>query len=196
MRLFIATDLDDTSRADIAQLQNRLAKRCSVRAAPKWTKPAQMHLTLAFIGEASDDVATRIVAAMDRPVVAAPFEAVFDRVGMFPPRGAPRVLWLGVGDGAAAMVALQKEIAARLETLGVDLERRPFQPHLTLGRWRDARPSDRRAFDVNGDPEVVARVRVDHATLYRSQLAASGSIYTPIARVRLAESGPGPTPRR
>ncbi|HZP48930.1 MAG TPA: RNA 2',3'-cyclic phosphodiesterase [Vicinamibacterales bacterium] len=186
MRLFIATDLDDAAREAMAALQWGLERRARDRSSIKWTRPEQMHVTLAFIGEADEARSAQLIVAMQRRVAQAPFEARFAGVGMFPDRGAPRVLWLGMDDSAAAMAALQREVAARVEGVGVVLEARPFHPHLTLARWRDARPADRRAFDQVSDTGVVARVRVDHATLYRSQLSSGGSIYTPLARVTLS----------
>ena len=188
MRLFIATDLDDGAREGIAALQWRLVRRVGDRSSIKWTKPEQMHLTLAFVGEADAALSADLIVAMQRPTAQPAFECEFDRVGMFPPQGAPRVLWLGVGAGAPQMSALQAQVAARAERLGVVLERRPFHPHLTLARWRDSRPSDRRAVDDLPAPGVVARVRIDHATLYRSELSPGGSIYTPLARATLTGS--------
>lgn len=188
MRLFVATDLDDAALEEIGALQWRLKRRAGERGSLKWTKREQMHLTLAFIGEADEMLAAKLIAAMQKRAGQAPFDVEFEHIGVFPPHGAPRILWLGVGRGAADLIALQRDIAARVEAVGVRLEERPFHPHLTLGRWRDGRPSDRRAIDEMADTGVVARASVDHATLYRSQLSPGGSIYTPVARVTLAPS--------
>src|SRR5207247_613254 len=92
------------------------------------------------------------------------FEIVFSGVGAFPPRGAPRVLWLGVTEGAEATTALQRQVTDRLEPLGVQPERRPYSPHLTLARWRESRPGDAR--QILSEPVgVVARVPVTAVTL-------------------------------
>src|SRR5579871_256123 len=157
MRLFIATDLDDVAREQIAALQWKLKRTLRDDGAIKWTTPEQTHLTLVFIGEADEMLSAKLIVAMQPRSTQAPFDATFERIGMFPPRGAPRVLWIGVGAGAASMTALQQEIATRVERLGVALERRPFHPHLTLARWRDSRPSDRRAVDDAAEPGVIAR---------------------------------------
>ncbi len=186
MRLFIATDLDDQAHEAIDALLWRLRRRVGDRGSLKWTKPGQMHLTLAFVGEADEILAAKLIAAMQKPAEQSPFDVAFEGIGMFPPRGAPRIVWLGVGEGATELIALQREVAKRVTALGVELEDRAFHPHLTLGRWRDARPGDRHAIDAVSDSGVVARLRIDHATLYRSQLSPGGSIYTPLARVTLS----------
>lgn len=188
MRLFVATDLDAAALDEIGALQWRLKRRVGERGSLKWTRPEQMHLTLAFIGEADEMLAAKLIAAMQTRAAQAAFEITFQGVGVFPPHGAPRILWLGVGRGAADLIALQQDVATRVEALGVRLEDRPFHPHLTLGRWRDGRPSDRRAIDEMADTGVVATASVDHATLYRSHLSPGGSIYAPVARVTLGSS--------
>jgi 2'-5' RNA ligase len=185
VRLFIAADIDDNAREQIAALQWRLKRRVDETSSVKWIRPEQMHLTLAFIGEANEMLSAKLIVAMQKRSAQGAFDATFERIGIFPPRGAPRVLWLGVTEGADEMVALQREFAARVEAVGVTLESRPFHPHLTLARWRDGRPRERHAFEEGADTGAVARVRIDHATLYRSQLSSSGSTYTPVARVTL-----------
>ena len=63
-----------------------------------------------------------------------PFDIAFGGVGVFPPRGAPRVLWIGVGGGArGADRAAATMVARGSPRPGVALEARPFHPHLTLG---------------------------------------------------------------
>jgi RNA 2',3'-cyclic 3'-phosphodiesterase len=186
MRLFLALDLDDEARAAIAAEQTRIARALGRRSSLKFVKPEQLHLTLVFLGNVDEPCARGVIAAVDAPVDQPAFDAVFDGVGLFPPRGAPRVLWIGVIEGAREMIALQQRLAARMDAVGVALEARTFQPHLTLARWRDARPSDRTALrDVPPVP-VHARVRIDHVTLYQSRLSPAGSTYTPLARATLS----------
>ncbi len=186
MRLFIGTDLDDAAREAIAALQWRLGRRIGDRSSLKWTKPEQMHLTLAFIGEVDEMASAKLIVALQRRAEQPAFDVEFAGLGMFPPRGAPNVLWLGVAEGADALAVLHHDVARRVTQAGIALERRPFHPHLTLARWRDSRPSDRAAVDDLADTGSVARARVDHATLYRSQLSSAGSVYTPVARVTLS----------
>ena len=187
MRLFIAIDLNESAREAIRTEQARLKKALAGRSSLKWVRDEQMHLTLVFLGEVADDLAQRIVDSINQPIDQVAFEASFGGVGMFPPHGPPRVLWIGMRDGAQQTIAVQRELAARVRRLGVELEDRPFHPHLTLARWRDSRASDRsRAADAAKATRAVARVHVDHATLYQSRLSPSGSTYTPLARATLS----------
>ena len=85
----------------IASMQTRLkAALGDERSALKWIRPEHMHLTLAFLGELDDGLARSVVEAIGQPVQADRFAIVFGGLGMFPPAGAPRVLWLGLTAGA------------------------------------------------------------------------------------------------
>lgn len=182
MRLFAAIDLTDEVRGAIAAEQKRIAAIVGKGASLRWVRPAHMHLTLVFLGEVAEAAVPQIVDALSPSFAIARFTAVFDHLGVFPPHGGPRVLWLGVTEGAGETVDLQRQVVQRLERVGVPLEPRPFHPHLTLGRWRNSRPSDaRRALEADGQA-VVARLPVDGVTLYQSQLGPAGPTHT--ARVR------------
>lgn len=192
MRLFIAIDLDDAARSAIAKEQKRIAAAIDRGdKALTWVAPDRMHLTLVFLGEIADASASSMIASIERGMNLAPFDAVFAGVGVFPPdrpsarSGPPRVLWLGVSDGADAVAALQNEMASRMTSLGAALEDRAFNPHLTLARWKRSKWSDRRRVEEVAHQQAVARIHVDHATLYQSRLSSAGPSYTPLARARL-----------
>lgn len=193
MRLFVAADLPDDVREKIAAEQRRIAamlggkKREPSRRVgiPRWVNLDHAHLTLVFLGEVDDARGTAVMESIGRDVDLETFEIAFESVGVFPPRGAPRVLWIGIGAGAAPLAALQRELAQRIAALGIALEDRPFHPHLTLARWRDSRPADRARVLQAAPHGVVARARIAGATLYRSTLSSDGPIYTPLARATL-----------
>jgi RNA 2',3'-cyclic 3'-phosphodiesterase len=186
MRLFIAIDLDDVVREAIAAEQKRLTAAIGGRGALRIVRPEQMHLTLVFLGHVDDARVPEIMTAVAEPIGEAPFDLGFAGVGVFPPRGRPNVLWLGVADGAREVSVVQHEMASRVERLGIELEQRPFHPHLTLARWRESRPADRtRVFDA-ATTRAIARIHVDHVTLYQSRLSPAGSTYSVVARATLS----------
>jgi 2'-5' RNA ligase len=186
MRLFIAVDLDDAARTAIAAEQKRIAAAMrDAKSSLRWVQPAHMHLTLVFLGEVSEPQAPGVVDAIGQPVAAAPFDMTLQGLGVFPSRGGPRAFWIGITEGASDLTNLQLEIARRVAGLGIVLESRPFHPHLTLGRWRQSRPSDRRHALAAARPDVVARVAVAGATLYHSRISSAGPTYTALARANL-----------
>lgn len=183
MRLFTAIDLSDEARRAIAGEQTRIRRELP-DASLRWVRPDHMHLTLAFIGEVAPVRGAAVVECMSAPLPQRPFRLVFGGVGVFPPHGAPRVLWLGSLDGAREAVELQRAVALRLESVGVPRGDRVFHPHLTLGRWRDGRPAWRGSLAQQG-AVPVAEVAVAAVTLYQSRLSSSGPAYTALARAPL-----------
>ena len=185
MRLFVAIDLDEDARLAITALQQRLVKTLGAERSLKIIDPEHMHLTLAFLGEIADRDVPAIVDTLSIDIVVPRFAAVFQGLGVFPPRGAPRILWLGVGDGSHEIVEVQQVVARRLEGLGIALEPRPFHPHLTLARWRTSRPADRSRVLSADSRGAVGRVNVDRVTLYQSRLSPAGPAYTALTRANL-----------
>ncbi len=186
MRLFVAADLPEDAREAIAAEQKRIASTLGGSAgALKWVKADHAHLTLVFLGNVEEARVPAVVEAVGRDVDAAPFEISLETIGAFPARGAPRVLWIGVVDGAARLSELQRELAERIAAIGIPLEDRPFHPHLTLARWRESRPADRERALAAAPLGAVARACVDGATLYQSRLSPAGPSYTALARANL-----------
>jgi 2'-5' RNA ligase len=192
MRLFVAMDLPDEARRAIAAEQKRIAAALANSGdSLKLVKPEQMHLTLLFLGEVQEARVSAVVAAMNTAVDVTAFEIAFGGAGVFPPRGAPRALWIGVTAGAAALTHLQSAIVERIRSLAIALDDRPFHAHLTLARWRESRSSDRANALAAAPRGEIARVRVDRATLYHSRLSSAGPTYTPLAHATLAPAGLG-----
>jgi 2'-5' RNA ligase len=186
MRLFVAVDLDEPARAAIAAEQRRLAAALGERcAAVRWARPEHLHLTLVFLADAPDARVPDLVAALHSAADRQPFPLVFENLGVFPAHGAPRAVWVGVTGGEAELRAVQREVADRVERAGIAVEPRPFTPHLTLGRTMAARPADRGLVLAAARRGAVARVSVDHATLYLSRPDSGGPRYAELARVNL-----------
>jgi len=145
-------------------------------------------MTLLFFGEIDEMRADAVVTAYAEPAGSPPFDLVFRGIGVFPPRGAPRALWIAVAEGEERLKDLHQELAARASQLGIALEARVFSPHLSLARWKTSRPSDRGRMLAHATDVTIARVRVERATLYRSHLSSAGPTYTPLAHATLTAS--------
>jgi 2'-5' RNA ligase len=142
------------------------------RARLTWARSSHVHLTLAFIGQVDEAAAVRVDAALSAPFSQAPFDLTFGGVGRFPARGPARVIWIGVRDGAGALISIAQQVVSRLRAAQVPVDEKPFHPHLTLARVRDASglPRDWPREEV----ALSTRARVDAVTLFESRHAASG----------------------
>jgi RNA 2',3'-cyclic 3'-phosphodiesterase len=188
-RLFVAVELAAGTIAAagrmIEQLQERVARQAPA-ARVRWVDPERLHVTLQFMGEVPQTVAERIRVALEPPLPMVPFDVVFSGIGVFPARGAPRVVWAGVGHGGDGLRAVNAAVVARLGGVGLAAEGRPFAPHLTLGRVR--RPQGLRAAPLcEGLSGVeLGSERVEAITLMESRLSPRGPAYVGILRTRLA----------
>lgn len=182
MRLFVAVDLDEPARSAVVRQQARL-RALVPGASLRWVRPEHLHITLVFLGEVDDARVGGIVATFGPAIRQAPFELRLGGLGVFPPRGAPRTLWIESND--PQLNDLRSEIAGRLERAGLRLDARSFSSHLTIARWKRSRSGDRSSFLSIQLPEPLGHVRVDHATLYESRLSSGGPIYTERARVNV-----------
>lgn len=188
MRLFVAIDIDAAARQALVDIQKKIVRLVSTKSDLRLVQPEQIHLTLAFIGEVDDVKAAAIVEAMGRPISVERYTLIVGGLGIFPSRGAPRVLWVGSTAGARETIAVRQVVADRVAAVGVTLEERAFHAHFTLARWRVAAGADRRAVAAAADTGELARVPVDAVTLYRSRLAPTGSQYTILAKAPLGGS--------
>jgi 2'-5' RNA ligase len=124
-RLFVAIDLPDEHKLSVQSL-------CSGLPGARWVRDRQFHVTLQFIG-ATDGPTAQTVAEALNGVRADPFELRLAGMGHFPPRGEPRVLWVGV-DGGPELLELHRQVERVLKRAGIPPEERKFAPHLTLAR--------------------------------------------------------------
>jgi 2'-5' RNA ligase len=81
------------------------------------------------------------------------------------------------------MLGLYRHVADRLIQCRVELDQRPYHPHLTLGRWRDSRAADRPR--ESSAPEEIASVEVADVALFESRLSSSGATHSRLATARL-----------
>lgn len=183
-RTFIAVELDDAMRAALTRMEAQLAQ-----AAPslRWTDPAKLHLTLAFLGELDD---TQVQMAMNAACAAAastsPFRIALAGSGYFGPRWAPRVIWAGVGGATRALSAAQARLADALAASGFPREQRPFAPHLTLARIKQPlAPAELErllAAIERSVPAGAATMTVAGVAVMKSDLARDGARYTRLAQ--------------
>jgi RNA 2',3'-cyclic 3'-phosphodiesterase len=131
--LFVALDVPAGVRQALGELIGRLKPKC--RAA-RWVRSEGIHVTLKFIGQASDQDTMKIEAiraALAKIHSQQPVEMRFRAIGFFPNQRRPRVAWCGV-EASANLAPLAAAIEDALEPLGIERESRNFSPHLTLAR--------------------------------------------------------------
>ena len=190
-RLFVAVPVSDEVRSSLRGLMEAVAGGSiddRTFGQPRWVRVDGLHLTLRFLGPTLDEKQPALAGALvgtARGV--APFRIVLSGGGAFPDMHRPRVLWIGIGEGAAQLGDLARRLEAQLAPLGWPPEGRPFAPHLTLARTDGVPGADRRADRL---AELAAGLslswQADRVVLYRSLLGRGPARYEAVAESPLA----------
>ncbi|MBQ8552344.1 MAG: RNA 2',3'-cyclic phosphodiesterase [Clostridia bacterium] len=165
MRLFIAVNFEPAVNQKLAAL--REAHRAVYHKAD-YSRDENLHLTLAFLGEVSDERAQDVINAMETL------------------RFAPMKIEMHgeekLGDGLLCLsvyrtpelTGTQSELCAALRDKGFCLEARDFRPHVTLAR---------RFF---GKAELDAHIKtvVSRITLFKSEPIGGKHVYTALHTVK------------
>ncbi len=177
MRVFVAVEVRDGGVLEsIRDVQSRLG----IGARPVATQ--NMHFTLQFLGEVSEDRIPGIAAALGT-VEFSPFELEIRGIGAFPRPEMARTVWIGTDrEGGEGMARLARGVESALGPLGFSQDR-AFRPHLTIFRIKS------RIGDVTKDLDRFAgtkfgRVAVSEMRLKQSRLAPSGPVYSDLGVIR------------
>jgi 2'-5' RNA ligase len=189
LRTFIAIELDEDLKDNLARLQNRLRGQMSPRSV-RWVRPEGIHLTLKFLGDTTEEQVEQVKEALARAAAGAgPITFSVGGVGCFPNTRRPRVVWVGLHEPTGALARLRDAVEEQVAPLGFPTEKRPFSPHLTLGRvHRRASKSEVRevgevvAASAIGDIDEMTATAVFYI---QSDLRPSGAVYTTLVSVEL-----------
>jgi 2'-5' RNA ligase len=191
MRVFLGVDLRDAVGPAAEAWGRAVADALGPREARglAWVNAARIHVTLRFFGTLDRQAVDGVLAALGDRVPVAPFDVALGRGGTFPLSGRPRVLWLGVAEGADALASLHAWVTPRVEAFGQPDRHAGFSPHVTIARVRrEVGPGLGRALReaATGTPVPAANARVAALTVFESVSSGKGPAYLPIARVPLA----------
>jgi 2'-5' RNA ligase len=130
-RLFFALWPDESTRqacAEVAKTLSRSGKR---------VLPENLHVTLVFLGGVDEETEAALTLAAD--AIAVPSLTItFDRIDFW---RKPRILCLTGRSEGSELKTLVAELNAVSRTLGIEVDKRPYTPHVTLIRKvKEARP--------------------------------------------------------
>jgi 2'-5' RNA ligase len=181
-RIFIAIELPSIVRQKLkAHIDGLRSALPDVRAS--WSHENNLHLTLKFLGDIPVAKVEALAQAAQRAASrVSPFEIIVGGCGAFPPRGQPRVLWVGIEDPSGRLALLHRALDDECAKVGFPREQRPFHPHLTIARIR--MPHDSRHLaavhkEMGFEPEAVF---ASELAVIRSELRSEGSRHTMISR--------------
>ncbi|MGA2591448.1 MAG: RNA 2',3'-cyclic phosphodiesterase [Bryobacteraceae bacterium] len=183
MRLFTAIDLP----AEVVRSLDTLLDHLRPAAHIKWSAPANLHITIRFIGEFAEQRLPELRAALASLPAHPAIPIAVRKLGFFPNPHSPRVFWAGV-EASPDLAALASEIDAALEPLGLPPEGRPFSPHLTLARIREPATMQKLRESIAALPSLEFGAFIaDRFYLYESRRTPAGSVYTKLAEFPLSK---------
>jgi 2'-5' RNA ligase len=178
IRAFVAVDISDPGVVEkIAGVQAEILR---LGLDVKLVERESLHITLRFLGEIPQSRINDIVRALSS-VKFGRFRITLAGIGAFPDASRPRVVWVGVSQGAGELIRLAGVVREAVDKYAEHQEGREFVPHATIGRLKSGRNADRLR-------EVIARYRdaefgtvlVDSIKLKRSVLTPRGPVYSDI----------------
>lgn len=188
MRLFFAVPLKEEVQKRVRLMVTILRRS---QADCKWVKPENLHMTLNFLGETHEKRIPDLEELLKKTVSGRhSFRAMFDRLGAFPSLQVPRILWIGMSEGADELKEIAGAFKTGLERMGIKgpASEREFEPHLTLGRLRGRKNllGLQKSFGVAEESlQPPLRMNLNRIVLMRSTLSREGPTYEVIKEVEL-----------
>lgn len=150
----------------------------------KWLHPADYHITMAFLGEASEtmrkEAVSLIQTALENEMA---FELTLNKMGTFGRMDRPRILWADV-DFNPRLFDVQSKVYQACKDAGFTLDSKPFKPHITLARKYIGEAD----FSLERVSDLVTfentHFLASKITLYQTHIGEAPS-YEPIVSIKL-----------
>ena len=186
IRTFLAVDFEPQVLERICRATDGLRERIT---SIRWVPQENLHLTIKFLGNIEEGKVTDIAAALGHRL--SPFSRFSINakgLGVFPERGRPKILWVGLT--GKELTELATNVESCLLPLGFAPEQRSFTPHLTIGRWRqfDRSPAVLKQELENWRGRSFGESAVNEVILFQSELNPAGSIYRRLETFALGKS--------
>lgn len=162
---FVAFPLPESIRHIAAEVQQSLIKE--IQEPIRWTNPEDFHITIVFLGEVTSQHVEKVdllLHAFSSRVQAC--DMALDGLGLFPNEYAPSVLFLRAALLDKQFAIHVKRLKDQISLYGIPLDRRDWQPHITLGRIERQRPLR----DMEHIPIPKVQWRASHITLMESNV--------------------------
>ncbi len=174
-RSFIALDLPSDVQAELQRIQN-IAEKAQPNIY-KWTPPENLHLTLYFLGEVSQDDMESI---KNRVTINQSFQLELGKILVFPEPTVPKILGVELAGDIKVLKSLQQRVHDSVFQIATHRETRPFVAHITLGRLkREVPPSAKpvkKLIAAIPTPKPVPWT-ANEIWMYESKMSPTGPIY-------------------
>lgn len=183
VRSFIAIEISDKTKD---KLKNIIAKLDEAKSDVKWVSTKNLHITLKFLGNITDDTIVEISNIIRESSFGInPFSLDIEGIGAFPNLERPKVIFVNIKDEGEYLSKLYDRLNEKLSYLGIKKESRNYIPHLTIGRVRSQKHINKLidSIKVKGD-DFIGNEQVGSIILMMSELLPKGSKYSRLDTIK------------
>ncbi len=179
IRTFIAIELPESVREMIDRFQREASEQ---NFRPHWVKPENIHITLKFIGDTSEELVEKITADIFKtPPLFSKFTIALGGTDIFPNMRRPRVYWSKIVKGVPELIQIADLVNNRCASLSVPREERPFRAHVTLGRFKTDPPPDLVQKFISPELMATGDLQISRMVFMKSVLRKEGPEYSVLA---------------
>jgi RNA 2',3'-cyclic 3'-phosphodiesterase len=137
----------------------------------RWVFPQDLHITLAFLGDAGEDKLTASIRILEEEWKSTSFSVEISHLGVFGKSDGPRILWAG-NTHQPKLAQVRDRVFSACRDSGFKLETRPFTPHITLARKWDGELSFSKQLLEQSDPFTAGSLsfQAEKVVLYKTHL--------------------------
>jgi 2'-5' RNA ligase len=184
VRVFAALPLPAVA---VAAIDSVLSAQRSLYPRIRWVGTQGLHITVHFFGELPDAAVEAVSRVFDDPALRRPpIPARLGKIGQFPPKGSPRVIWVGLERGVEEMAAYGKLFEEKIAPLGFAPDARGFTPHVTVARAGSVLLESGWGASIAAPS---ADFLVQEYVLFQSVLGRGGAEYVPLKRIAFEKDG-------
>lgn len=181
-RLFIAINLPNDIKAEIFDAVEALRKK-NPRLEAKWVEEENLHLTLHFLGYVEEEKISALIKDLEKSIQHfSSFSLSIHRAGGFPSLSRPRVVFIKTSEPTGTLKNIHQALGQALEKFGLEIDRRPYQGHITLARLKF--PAALHGLEKTGE-KISFNFKVASIDLVESHLSRSGPTYTIAKKFKL-----------
>jgi len=176
MRTFVAIEVNNK---DVLNSIHKIQAELNIKAKP--VELHNMHFTVQFLGEVSEEMIGKISDALNSIEFSA-FSITFASIGVFPKPNSPRVIWIGVTDGINKLEKLAEMIRSKLSDIGFSPDKK-FRPHVTIFRIKNKIEGISNKLE-KFSAYSFGKQMISEIKFKKSELAPEGPIYTDLLVVK------------
>ena len=182
MRLFVAVLLPEGVVSELLRLQGELRRRWPEL---KCAKPEQLHITVKFLGEVAAEDLEIVQAGLEEAAEASrTFECQLANPSCLPEKGKPRIVMIKVHEPTGTLCSCAARLNQYYSCIGIPIEDRQFNPHITLIRLKD-RPPENLSAAISQLAFNGVSFPVFSLSLMQSVLKPQGAQYTLVSAHKL-----------